>query len=398
MDGKRGASHRKLLLFVFAASLTLTFGHQVWQAMFNNFAVEEIGVGPQAVGWIQSVREVPGLLAFVVAFLALVITEMRVMALGLIFLGSGIALVSQVHGLPMLLVATLVMSVGFHFFNPCSSSVVLMSTEAEHAPRVLGRLRSLGAVASLAATGVVYALAGTLGYRPLFAAVGLAVVAVGLVLLPFGRRSHDLPTHRKIRLRRRYALFYALAFLMGSRRHIFTTFAVFLLVSRFGITVQTTATLFLVNALVNTVAYRWVGWLVGRIGERTLLSVAFATLIPVFLGYAYVPYLPVLYVLFVIDNILFGFNMGLTTYLQKIAVTREELTSNLSLQETINHISAVVVPVLGGTIWAVFGAQAPFLVGVGIAALSLLLARFIRVPTTSGDEGDAPATPAVSGA
>jgi predicted MFS family arabinose efflux permease len=81
-------------------------------------------------------------------------------------------------------------------------------------------------------------------------------------------------------------------------------------------------------------------------------------------------------------------NLALTTYLQKIAVSPEELTSNLSLQETINHISAVVVPVIGGTIWAAFGSQAPFLAGLVIALLSLLLARRIRIPE------DAPTPPA----
>ncbi len=43
---------------------------------------------------------------------------------------------------------------------------------------------------------------------------------------------------------------------MGSRRHIFTTFAIFLLVREYGISVQTTATLFLVNSLVNIFAFR----------------------------------------------------------------------------------------------------------------------------------------------
>ena len=392
MSQKR-ADRRRLLLFVIGASFLIAFGHQSWQAMFNNFAVEDLGAGPQAIGWIQSVRELPGLLAFAVAVIALAVTELRVMALSVVLLGGGLALMSQVHGIASLVLATLVMSVGFHFFGPCSNSVVLMSTPAGDTPQLLGKLRSLGAVAAVAATGLVYALAGRIGYRPLLAGVGLAIAACGIALLPFGSREHFLPTHRKIRLRKRYARFYALAFLMGSRRHIFTTFAVFLLVSRYGISVQATATLFLVNALINTVAYRWVGRLVGRIGERAVLMIAFAGLIPVFSGYAYVEWLPALYLLFVVDNVLFGFNLALTTYLQKIAMSPEELTSNLSLQETINHISAVVVPVLGGTIWALFGSRAPFLAGVGIAVVSLALAWHIRIPSDSvvqGPVGEAP--------
>jgi predicted MFS family arabinose efflux permease len=383
-----GSAPSRLLLFVMAGGFLIAFGHQSWQAMFNNFAVEELAAGPQAIGWIQSVREVPGLLAFAVALLALLVSELRLMSLSVLMLGIGLALTSQAQGIPGLLAATLVMSVGFHFFNPCGSSVVLMSTPSCDAPRALGALRSISAMGAVAATGAVYLLAGTIGYRPLFAGVGLAITAAGVALLPFGGRRRHLPTRRRITLRRRYALFYALAFLMGSRRHIFTTFAIFLLVSEFGISVQVTAILFLANALINTVAYRLIGGMIGRFGERRVLTVAFLGLLPVFLGYAFATWLPLLFGLFIVDNILFGMNLALTTYLQKIAVSPEELTSNLSLQETINHISAVVVPVIGGTIWAAFGSQAPFLAGLVIALLSLLLARRIRIPE------DAPTPPA----
>jgi MFS family permease len=380
--------NRNLFLYLIFSSFLLNFGHRVWQAMFNNFAVEKIGVGPEAIGWIQSVREVPGLMVFLLAFLALVLSELRIMALSLVVLGLGLVLTGQATTIPFLLFATIVMSFGFHYFEPCSSSVVLMSIEREESPKVLGQLRSLGAIAALTATGVVYLLIERLGYRMLFLIVGVAVAVGGAILFTRGRGEHGLPPKRKVKLRKRYWLFYTLAFLMGSRRHIFTTFAPFLLVLTYNVNVQTMSILFLVNALVNTYVYQKVGKLVPKIGERAILTIAFALLIPVFLGYAYVTVLPFLFALFVLDNMLFGFNLGLTTYLQKIAVTPEELTSNLSAQTTINHISAVIIPVVGGTIWALLGSRATFLIGVGIAVISLILAQLIRVPATTPQEGE----------
>ena len=372
--------HRSLFIYLIVSSFLLNFGHRVWQAMFNNFAVETIGVGPEAIGWIQSVRELPGLLAFLLAFLAIVLSELRIMALSLVVLGIGLVFTGQAATLPILLLATIVMSFGFHFFEPCSSGVVLMSIEREESPKVLGQLRSLGAIAALVATGVVYLLVDRLGYRALFMIVGIVVAVGGAILFTRAKGQHGLPPKRRVRLRKRYWLFYTLAFLMGSRRHIFTTFAPFLLVLTYGVNVQTMSLLFLVNALVNTYVYQKVGKLVPKLGERTILTIAFALLIPVFLGYAYVSVLPILFVLFVIDNMLFGFNLGLTTYLQKIAITPEELTSNLSAQTTINHISAVIIPIVGGTVWALLGSQATFLIGVGIAVISLVLAQLIRLP------------------
>jgi predicted MFS family arabinose efflux permease len=305
------------------------------------------------------------------------------MALSIILQGVGIFLTGRAEGSLVLLIGTVVMSFGFHFFYPSNDAIVLMSVEREQAPKTLGQLKSLGAIAALIATGVVYLLVGRWGYRTLFMVVGVVITVGGLVLLPLGGTQQGLPPRRKVVLRRRYWLFYLLAFLMGSRRHIFTTFAIFLLVRVYGISVQTTAILFLVNSLINIYSLQLVGKLVSRLGERIMLSIAFGALTIIFLGYAYVTYLPVLFVLFVLDNIMFGFNLALTTYFQKIAVTVEEITSNLAVQQTINHVAAIVVPVIGGAAWELFGSQMPFLVGVGVVLTSLVLVQFMRIPTES---------------
>jgi predicted MFS family arabinose efflux permease len=372
--------NRRTLVYLVVSNFLLYFGFRIWQAMFNNFAVEELGVGPASIGWIQALRELPGLMGFLLGLLALFLSEVRIMALSIILLGAGTFLTGQATSIPFLLVSTVLMSVGFHFFYPSNGAVVLMTVDKENAPKTLGQLRSLSAVAALAATGTVYLLAGRLGYRAIFMIVGGAVAVGGLLLLPLDKNEEGLPPRRRVTLRRQYWLYYALAFLMGSRRHIFTTFAIFLLVQEYGITVETTATLFLVNSLVNTYAYQLVGKLVGKLGERLMLSVGFGVLIFVFLGYAYVTSLTLLFGLFVIDNIIFGFNLATQTYFQKIAVTQEEITSNLSVEQTINHIAAIIVPVAGGTVWELFGSQAPFLAGVGIAVASLVLVQFLRTP------------------
>jgi len=342
--------------------------------------VEELGIGPAAIGGVQALREIPGLMGFLIGFLVLLIPETRLMALSIALLGLGTALTGLSTTISFLLLSTLVMSFGFHLFYPNSNAVVLMAVDQERAPRFMGELRSLGAVAALLATAVVYLLADRLGYRLLFLTVGAGVALAGLLLLPFRLEREGLPPRRRVIFRKRYWLYYALAFLMGSRRHIFTTFAIFLLVKVHGISVQTAALLYLANSLVNTYAYQRIGKLVSRFGERAVLTTGFALLIFVFLGYAYIPYLPLLFALFVLDNIIFGTSMATATYLQKIAVSEEELTSNLSLEQTLNHVAAVIVPVVGGTVWELFGAQAPFLMGVGIALVSLILAQFIRVP------------------
>ena len=128
----------------------------------------------------------------------------------------------QATNIPFLLLSTVVMSFGFHFFYPTNNAVVLMAVEKQHTPKSLGQLRSLAAVAALAATGAVYLLAESWGYRRLFMVVGVMVAVGGLLLLPLGNAQGGLPPRRRVVLRRRYWLYYTLSFLMGSRRHIFT--------------------------------------------------------------------------------------------------------------------------------------------------------------------------------
>ena len=121
-----------------------------------------------------------------------------------------------------------------------------------------------------------------------------------------------------------------------------------------------------------------------------MLTIAYVALVPVFLGYAYVPSIYVVYGLFALDSVLFSFNAALTTYIRKIAVTEEEITSNMAAQETIGHIAAVFMPVLGGALWIFLGPRVPFLIGVAIAAISVVFVQFIRVPTC-GERVEEPA-------
>jgi predicted MFS family arabinose efflux permease len=373
-------NNRRLLIFVLVSNFMMYFGFQIWQTVFNNFAVEQLSVGPETVGWIQALREVPGLLGFTLGFLALYFSEVRIMSVSAILLGLGVFLSGQSYTIPFFLVSTFIMSVGFHYYFPCNSSVILMLAQTEHAPKMLGRLGSQGAIAAIAASLVVIFLAGPLGYRNLFMIVGGMVAVVGVALLPMRGIRDCLPARRQVRLRKRYWLYYTLSILLGSRRHIFSTFALFLLARDYHVTVQTIAILFLIVNVINIYGMRVAARIIVRLGERLTLSIIFAILAVIFLGYAFIPSLPVLYVLFVLDNLTNGFNMALQTYFQKIALTKEEMTSNLATEQTMNHLSAVIVPVVGGAIWVALGSQAPFLFGVAIVLVALLLAQFMRVP------------------
>jgi predicted MFS family arabinose efflux permease len=329
----------------------------------------------------------------------MVLTEMHIVGLSVVLLGVGIALTGSSGNLAGLLASTVLMSVGFHTFMPANSSTVLQLTGEDEAPHMLGRLTSLNALAALGGAGLVFVALSSLGFRGLFAVTGASVAIGGLIVLLWAIRrpllpqpeldeqeSEAIPTMQdpvpragQAPMRRRYWLYYALEFLMGSRRHIFTTFAVFLLVREYNVPAQTITVLFLVNNLLGIFLYRQFGRIIARFGERRTLTVNFLLLILVFLGYAYIPALPILYGLFLADQMLFGLRIALQSYFQKIAVHPREITPNLSLGQTINHIAAVIIPLVGGVVWETVGSQYTFLVGVGIVCTSLIVVQWMDV-------------------
>ena len=68
----------KMYFFLFLLTLGTTIGYQGWTLLYTNFAVESAGLSAADNGLVQSLREVPGLLGFLIIPLLLVVREHRV--------------------------------------------------------------------------------------------------------------------------------------------------------------------------------------------------------------------------------------------------------------------------------------------------------------------------------
>jgi len=350
---------QRVLRTLFIGNFFMALGFNIWRAVFNNFAVEQLAIQPAQMGLIQSVREIPGLLGFATSFLALAFSELSLASMSVVIMGIGLFLMSFSTGVTTLLAYTLIFSVGFHLFNPTSSAVALISSDEKETPRLLGRLGSVGAAAAVLATLFIFLAVRHLGFRMTLVLAGIVTALGGLACVSTGRHAQGHPTRQKVIVRSRYWLFYALTFLMGSRRHIFSTFAIFLLVHDFGISTEVTATLFLVTSLLGTYTAHQQGKLTASLGERTTLSFYFLAIAAI-------------------------------SYFRKIAPPAE-VTANMSMSQTINHVSALFVPAVGGIIWEHFGPQSTFLFGFAVALVCLILTQWMRVT------GSAPSAVGASG-
>ena len=169
--------------------------------------------------------------------------------------------------------------------------------------------------------------------------------------------------------------YYSLTFLAGARRQIFVVFAGFLLVEKFDFPIEDVVILTLVNAALTFYLAPKIGKLISRIGERRALTLEYTGLILVFVSYAFVDTLTVAVLLYLLDHLFFAMAIAIKTYFQKIA-DPADIAATSSISFTINHIAAVVLPALLGIVW-VFNSSAVFLIGAGIAALSLGLSQLI---------------------
>ena len=385
----------EILLMVMAAAMPIAFW--AWVVLLNNFTVEVASFTGKEIGILQSLREVPGFLSFLVVYLLLIIAEQRLALLSLFILGVGVALTGYFPTIIGLYITTVISSIGFHYYEACQQSLSLQWLDKKTAPERMGLIYSVASVAKFLVLGAIFtvyllslpeiswhALASSSGlatglnsyqFTYLFTGLvtcGLAVVAYTI----FPQFNETVQQTRRIILRKRYWLYYALTFISGARRQIFIVFASFLMVEKFGYSLTQITALFLLNAAFNIFLAPLVGKVISRVGERAALVFEYLGLIGVFMAYAFVEDGMFAAALYVIDHMFFAFAIAIKTYFQKIG-DPADMASTASVAFTINHIAAVIIPALFGLLWLV-SPSAVFLSGAVMAGMSLILS--LNVP------------------
>ncbi|MEZ9874450.1 hypothetical protein BCS98_14495 [Vibrio breoganii] len=373
--------------FLILISIVVPVAFSSWMALLNNFVIERANFDGADIGLLQSVREIPGFLAFTVVFVLLFIREQKFMLVSLFMLSLGTFLTGFFPSVTGLLLTTLLMSTGFHYFETLKQSLSLQWLSKDEAPEMLGKMISIGALASLITYGALWIMLEVikLDYIVVYAITGgAALVLVALMTIGFPQFKTDTVQNKKLVLRKRYWLYYALTFMSGARRQIFTVFAGFLMVEKFGYSAADVTLLFLVNYLFNFLFAKKIGRFIGVVGERKALVFEYVGLIGVFLGYAFVQSAEWAAALYIIDHLFFALALAIKTYFQKIA-DPADMASTAGVSFTINHIAAVVIPVTFGVIWLTSPALV-FVIGAVMAAVSLILSLNIPAKPTEGNE------------
>ena len=134
-----------VMLVVMTVAMQLSFAS--WWTLAKNFAVDGIGFTGREIGFQESIREIPGFLAFLAVYLLWFMRE-RTLALGsLVLLGVGVAITGYFPTAWGFYATTFIMSVGFHYYETMYQSLSLQWLPRDKAPAMLGKLLAWAATA-----------------------------------------------------------------------------------------------------------------------------------------------------------------------------------------------------------------------------------------------------------
>jgi len=363
-------------MILLAIAMPLSFS--TWMALINNFAVERAAFTGVEIGILQSLREIPGFMAFAVVFLLLLLREQTLALVSLCLLGIGTAITGLFPSVIGLYATTVLMSLGFHYYETVRQSLALQWIGKAEAPHFLGQLIAVGSFSGLISFSLIWLAIDVGGLDMVWVYVlggGLTIIVTLFCWAAFPRYPEKVEQHKKLFMRGRYWLYYLITFMAGARRQIFVVFAGFLMVEKFGFDVSSITLMFLVNGGLNMYLAPKIGNLIARWGERRALSLEYFGLIGVFVSYAFVETAWIAVVLFIIDHMFFSAAIAIKTYFQKIA-DPADMASQAGVAFSINHIAAVVIPAAFGFLWLLSPSYV-FLAGAGMSVLSLVLVRLI---------------------
>ena len=302
--------------------------------------------------------------------------EHRLSVLSILTLGVGVGLTGFFPSYFGLLMTTLLTSIGFHYYETTNQSLTLQYFKKDVSPWVFGRLRSLAAASNIGVGLFILIISQFLSYLYMYAIIGVFIIGAGIWGTTQDPTKKDIAIqHKKMVIRTKYWLFYLLTFLAGARRQIFVAFAVFLLVKKFGFSIQEITILFVINNIINYFLSPTIGKAIIRYGERKVLSLEYFSLIFIFLAYALTDSKIFVGILYILDHIFFNFSIAIRTYFQKIG-DEQDIAPSMAVGFTINHIAAVVIPAIGGFLWMV-DYRIPFFAGAGMSLLSFLAVQRI---------------------
>ena len=377
---------RDFRLFI-AATFVFGFSQSIVDSTFNNFLNETFLINNLQRGLMEFPRELPGLLVIFVSAILFFLCSRRQAAMANILCAFGILFIGFYSpSFSIMLIWLFMFSVGQHLFIPMNQSIGMeLSTEGKTGKR-LGQFSAVANVAMIIGSFAIFIgfKFFNLNFKISYVVAFLGFITVSILIFLMNK-DEPVSARTKFQLRKEYKLFYWLNILYGTRKQLFLTFAPWVLVTVFKQKTHVLATLLAVGGVIGIFFKPMLGKAIDKLGERLILSAEAVILVFVCIGYGFAreiftetTALFIVFICYVVDQLLLSVSMARATYLQKIAVKPEDVTQTLTMGVSIDHIFSIAVAVSGGFIWLKWGYQYVFLLGAIIAVINFFSALRIK--------------------
>jgi predicted MFS family arabinose efflux permease len=371
----------------FVAIAAMGVAGALYEASFNNYLAATWKISGAGRSGLELPRELPGFLNVFVAAALAFLPVRRLGAVAMVLQAAGLALLAMFS--PSYSAMTwwlFVYSLGQHLFLPLRDAIGMELAASGGEGRLLGRANALGNLARVGGGALGWLGFGFLGFSfrgNFLLTAGLLVAAgVALALMAAPPRDKSAPA---LVLKKRYGLFYLLSVLFGTRKQLFITFAPWVIVTVYGLDTATVAGLYFACGIAGVVFQPLIGRAVDRLGERFMLGLEAAVLVPVCVLYGFAQFmfprpvaLAVVAACYIADSILLSFGMARSIWLKKTAETPADVAPTLAMGVSIDHIFSISVALAAGFVWDRWGYQWVFLAGAGIAVGNFIATRWVR--------------------
>ncbi len=388
--------HRSLVKLL-AAVVLLGGASTVFMSVMPDYLSNGLGVGGDVRGALEVPRELPG---FLLVFIAGALVSIpRRKAVTMIFTVGIVAFVGFAFftaNLVTFVIFMVLWSSAMHAFIPVRDTAAIELAGKEKRGWVLGRVGAFRSLGLIVGTVIVWVVMDTLqaDFTVTWVTGAILLVPGLFIAVSLPRSSSEekaCATAKRFVFRKKYRLYYALCMLFGARKQIFLTFAPWLLVSVYHQRAPQLALAMGASALLGIFLKPFMGNLIDKFGERTILMADAILIVILSSAYAAVPHmvspvtaLVLLYCFFVLDELLFSLAMARTTYLSSIIEFESEMVPTIGLGGTIDHIVSMAVPVLGGILWVSAGSWSVFAMAGVVAVITFF--TVLRMPRKQVDQ------------
>jgi MFS family permease len=357
---------KDLFLFLIISAL-LGVVMAVESTSLANRLYEDLNFTVMQRSFLETPRELPGLLTVLFIGMMNGLGDMRIAAVANILGGVGLLFFGlSPNVFSMVLISIVIYSTGQHLYMPFASSIAMSFAKGGQYGRRIGEVQSIGNFAIIAASGLLFLIYHffEVSYQAVFVIAAACMVLAGILFLFLEAQTVKIVGGKRFVLRKEYKTYYILSIINGARKQITLTFVPWLIIDIFQQPVTTITGLFLTTCLINVFFRPWFGSMIDRRGERFVLRLEAVVLFVACIGFVYAkqlfPFSIALWIVggcYIIDKLMESASMARATYVRKIARDTGEVSKTLSMGLSMDHVISMFIPLVAGFAWYAGGAE-----------------------------------------